>query len=71
MLKYIDMLDNDKIDDTFKENEGKLNRVVAQLCLFTNTCDSGKVEVGLRKDHCAHKGNWVPFVLDLVFCIVT
>ena len=37
MLKYIDMLDNNKIDDTFTENEGKRNRVVAQQkCLFTN-----------------------------------
>ena len=49
MLKYIDMLDNNKIDDTFKEYEGKRNRLVAQQNVYSRTCDSRKVELGYVK----------------------
>ena len=48
MLKYIDMLDNDKIDDAFKEIVHERNRVLCYNC-YSQMYDSRKVECGLRK----------------------
>ena len=64
------MLDNNKIDDTFKEYEGKRNRLVAQQNVYSRTCDSGKVELRLRKDLCAQKA--IGYLLYLIlYCYVS